>query len=347
MRGAEWMKRRRNWGNQPSVAETHRTLIHFVDVYWCDAFGTYLQGWAILEDSPLERIAVRSGSREFATQRGPRADLLPHYPSAVGTELAGFSVYVPGRPGVELALVGVTGRGEEVSVVLELPDHPLPILPPVENDPPPNGIAMFGDAPAGPILAVGIRSPTEEVLTARLAEFGDREVVGFDVHPGLGVDVVGDAHRLSSYFPPNHFAGIYSTSLLEHLTTPWLFAAECSRVLMPGGRVLHQAPWAWPTHALPNDFWRFSNVGLQAMFSEELGFRTIRSGQFGSARIVPDPGGRELQMLMATTTSALSAWIELEKISENGRSASWPYDADAGAVSAREYPVDGLAPPPA
>ncbi|HEY5230791.1 MAG TPA: hypothetical protein VIJ11_07870, partial [Galbitalea sp.] len=62
------------------------TLIYFIDVYWCDASGTYLQGWVTAGETPLASVAVRIGSREVVAQRSPRLDILPHYPAAVDAE---------------------------------------------------------------------------------------------------------------------------------------------------------------------------------------------------------------------------------------------------------------------
>ena len=316
-------------------------LVSFIDVFWCDAAGTYLQGWAIVEDTPLASIAVRIGPREAVATRSARPDILPHYPAALDAQHAGFSVYIPGRPNGEVVLVGVFANGREVSAILDLPDHQLPVLPDLSgNSPLPEEFP--GKAPAGPILAVGIRSVTAEVLETRLAPLRGREVIGFDIHPGFGVDVVGDAHRLSSYFPPDHFAGIYTLSLLEHLAAPWLFAAECAKVLKLTGRLLHRAPWTWPTHAQPNDFWRMSTEALESLFSARLGFRTISSGIIGSATIVPTPRWREELTMMPTTPSALNSWIQSEKVDDSAREIEWPYDVESGAAAASQYPLDGL-----
>jgi SAM-dependent methyltransferase len=347
MRRREWMRTvfTSPRSNRASVGQTADnagpTLIYFIDVYWCDASGTFLQGWAIVEDIPLASVAVRIGPREVITQRSQRLDILPHYPAAVDAERAGFSVYVPGRPSDHVVLVGVLTDGREILTILDLPDHPLPIVADeVESFP---GSDEFpGDAPDGPILAIGIRAATAELLRSRLAILGDREVIGFDIHPGIGVDVVGDAHRLSSYFPKRHFAAIYTSSLLEHLSTPWLFALECAKVLVPGGRMLHELPWLWPSHSQPNDFWRMSPAALSVLFGEQLGLRTISRGTTGSGRVVPTPASRAEQLMMPTVVSALFSWIQVEKVDDRARSISWPYDAEAGAALSSEYPVESL-----
>jgi hypothetical protein len=318
-------------------------LVSFIDVYWCDASGMFLQGWALVGGVAPERITVRAGEREVAATRSAREDLRTFFPAAVDTGCAGFSVYLSGRPAADIRLVALLADGHEVSQTIDLPDHPLPVLteePPVL---PPTLESFARGLLDGPILLVGARCASAEILRERRAGLGSREVVGFDIHPGIGVDVVGDAHRLASYFASGTFAGIQTASLLEHLAMPWLFAAQCASVLMPGGRMLHRAPWSWPTHAQPNDFWRMSGAGLRSLFTEQLGYRTVACGETGAARLIPDPTSRQSHPLMATTSSALEAWIEVEKIDDRAATAQWPYDEAAGAQLAAEYPVDGLA----
>jgi SAM-dependent methyltransferase len=334
----------------PVLAEPDaaRAVRWAVDVYWCDAWGTYLQGWAHAEELPVHRLSFRQGSAEVPAEFTPRPDVLTHWQMVPDAERVGFTVYLPGRPGAEITLVARTSAGE-ISAGITLPDHPLP-APGRDGQAVMSDLEAVGrftrqiaDAPPGPVLAVGIRSPTLELLRARLAMFGGREVIGFDIHEGHGVDVVGDAHRLGTHFPPNSFAVVYSTSVLEHLSMPWLFAAAAAGVLMPGGLAIQQAPWAWPTHAEPNDFWRLSADGLRQLFTEELGFRIVATGETGAAVITPTDRWRNGQMLMPTGASALAAWVIAEKVDDRAREVRWPYDEDRGAALAAAYPVDGLA----
>ena len=51
---------------------------------------------------------------------------------------------------------------------------------------------------------------------------GYRRYVGFDVHPGPNVDLVGDAHRLSDIVE-GRFDAVYSISTFEHLAMPSVF----------------------------------------------------------------------------------------------------------------------------
>lgn len=101
------------------------------------------------------------------------------------------------------------------------------------------------------------------------------EYVGFDVHPGEGVTVVGDSHRLSDYLPADKFDLVYTVSVFEHLMFPWKAVLEINKVMKTGGIVFVSTHPAWPTHELPWDFWRFMAGGFQALFNRHTGFELI------------------------------------------------------------------------
>jgi SAM-dependent methyltransferase len=147
---------------------------------------------------------------------------------------------------------------------------------------------------------------------ASILEIGSREVsgvsrrglfhtktgyVGMDIHAGPGVDVVGDAHQLSSIFPAEKFDSICSMSVLEHLAFPWKVVLEMNTVLKTGGLCYVSTHPAWPPHELPWDFWRFPVAGLRLLFSEALGFRVLEATEGIPGRVhsmVDDPPTRGL-----------------------------------------------------
>jgi hypothetical protein len=80
------------------------------------------------------------------------------------------------------------------------------------------------------ILEVGSREVTGPSAGRQM--FTKAEYIGFDYYPGKNVDVVGDAHRLSSYFPPGEkFDIIYSSACFEHFAMPWVVAVEIAKLL--------------------------------------------------------------------------------------------------------------------
>ncbi len=319
------------------------TIHHSVDVYWCDPYGTFVEGWAWAEGERVERFTLRVGDAVCEAVPRDSAHLLQYWPDDPACARAGFTAYAEGRPAGRTVLTLHTTVGDH-DVELELPSSPLP-APAVLADVDPVEMMKrwIASAPPGPVLALGVRAANTDIAARRREMFGDRDVVGLDIHPGPGVDVVGDAHVLSRFLPKAHFAVVFSTSLLEHVAVPWLVAAECAAVLRPGGLAVHGAPWVWPTHGEPNDFWRFSTGGLQQLFGPATGFRVLDGGSCASVVVVPSPIWRRGAAKMPTTSSAALSWVVSERLADPPPAVAWAYDPAVGADEARRYPVDGLA----
>ena len=103
--------------------------------------------------------------------------------------------------------------------------------------------------------------------------------VGFDFYPGNNVDVVGDTHKLSTYFENDEkFDIIYSSACFEHFAMPWLVAIEIYKLLKIGGIVFIETHFSYSSHERPWVFFQFSDLGLKTLFSEALGFECIDAG---------------------------------------------------------------------
>jgi len=90
--------------------------------------------------------------------------------------------------------------------------------------------------------------------------------VGFDIVPGPGVDVVGDAHNLP--FEDEKFDTILCTDVLDHLHSPEIVISEMRRVLKPGGKVISITRFIFPLHEVPHDYYRFTKYGLRYLFRD-------------------------------------------------------------------------------
>jgi SAM-dependent methyltransferase len=88
-----------------------------------------------------------------------------------------------------------------------------------------------------------------------------------DVTGGIDVDVVSDAHKLSSVFYPGSFDVVWSSSVWEHLHSPWEAAHEVLKVLKPGGLFFIQTHQIFPEHGYPHDYFRYTTEGLKRLFS--------------------------------------------------------------------------------
>lgn len=121
----------------------------------------------------------------------------------------------------------------------------------------------------------------------RSKDFHNAEVTVLDILPDDNVDVVGDAHELSSLFAPESFDAVYSISVFEHLLMPWKVVVEMNRVMKTGGTGLVMTHQTLGMHDLPWDFWRFSDTAWDALFNEATGFEIIRRGLEGEQFIIP------------------------------------------------------------
>jgi SAM-dependent methyltransferase len=87
-------------------------------------------------------------------------------------------------------------------------------------------------------------------------------------HAAEGVTVVADL--MSEHTPDldGQYDLILCTQVLEHVPNPFVAVKTLSRWLKPKGRVIVTVPSAYPYHAHPGDFWRFTRDSVQLLFEE-------------------------------------------------------------------------------
>jgi len=127
------------------------------------------------------------------------------------------------------------------------------------------------------ILEIGSREVTGKSNAREI--FSNATYIGFDFYPGNNVDIVGDAHKLSSYFSEDEkFDIIYSSACFEHFAMPWVVATEIAKLLKVGGIVFIETHFSFSSHERPWHFFQFSDMALKVLFSESLGFECIEAG---------------------------------------------------------------------
>lgn len=109
----------------------------------------------------------------------------------------------------------------------------------------------------------------------------------FDIKEGENVTMVGDAHRLSQYFPRDSFDFVHSVSVFEHLAMPWVVATEMNQVLKTGGVAFVATHQSIGMHDRPWDFWRFSDRAFHSLFNEATGFEILETEMNTMNFIVP------------------------------------------------------------
>jgi len=139
-------------------------------------------------------------------------------------------------------------------------------------------VSQFGNKKGMKILEIGSRYVTGDKGDFK-RYFPEADYVGFDFYPGKNVDVIGDAHKLSTYFPKGEkFDVIYSSAVFEHLAMPWLVATEISKLLKVGGLLYIETHFAFSSHERPWHFFQYSEMALKALFSPAMGFECIEAG---------------------------------------------------------------------
>jgi hypothetical protein len=100
-----------------------------------------------------------------------------------------------------------------------------------------------------------------------------RDAVGVDAIDGPGVDVCldleGDITQLGE------FDHIECRSVLEHSRRPWLLARNLITMLKVGGSLHIAAPFMWRYHGYPDDYWRFTAQGIQALFEPHINWVSV------------------------------------------------------------------------
>lgn len=111
-----------------------------------------------------------------------------------------------------------------------------------------------------------------------------------DIEAGADVDVVADAHSLHedlvAGFDQQPFDAAIAVSVWEHLRWPWVCAEQLHDVLKPGGFAYVCTHHAFPVHAYPSDYGRWTTDGLRALF-EYADFEVLEASYNYPAKLIP------------------------------------------------------------
>jgi SAM-dependent methyltransferase len=74
------------------------------------------------------------------------------------------------------------------------------------------------------------------------------------------------------------FDVIYSNNVFEHLRRPWQAASNILALLKPGGLGIVIVPFAQRYHQDPEDYFRYTHVGLRSLFEDAGAIEVIGCG---------------------------------------------------------------------
>jgi len=122
----------------------------------------------------------------------------------------------------------------------------------------------------GTLLDLGCGRPAAR--QARERGYQPGWYLGLDFDVDSQPDVAGDVR----YLPLRDEAvpALLAASMLEHVYDYRQTIAEIYRVLQPGGCLLIQVPFLLEYHGFPEDYFRYTHVGLRRIL-EEAGFRVL------------------------------------------------------------------------
>ncbi len=252
---------------------------------WSTDTGIGIRGWLKIERGPIEKIEIMVGDVTVPiTSWHEQPDNTGCKPKVK----CNFYVQIP-RIAQHQATINVTQADKIFSRNAHFMGSPP--VPPANY---PDGSTLYlefikrvNDEKLN-VLEIGSRIASPNGKSKRSLFPNAASYTGFDYYPDSNTDVVGDAHKLSSYFGDRKFDAVFSLVVLEHLAMPWVVAMEINKVLRMGGITFHETPFAWPAHARPWDFWRCSDEGLKVLFSSAMGFETIRAGMHSPLRMTFD-----------------------------------------------------------
>ena len=248
--------------------------VHYIDQAWCDAGGVYVEGWVHAGPQPVRRVALAcDGKRAATSEFRPRPDVLAHYPDLPPGGAAAFKLYLACPAYQPLVLSVITERGSA-----ELPVR-LPVrtdAAPLDATPAFDGFKQAMKARRGTVLEMGARAVGTMPQDWRSRYEPECRYLGLDIHPGPGIDIVGDVHSLTASVAPGSLDGVFSVAVLE-----------INRALRMGGETVHVTHQSWPVHETPNDFFRMSDQALRSLFGPATGFEVVACGMAWPVAIVP------------------------------------------------------------
>lgn len=271
----------------PSVTnvENGEDLLWSIDDSWSDDYFLALRGWIAHRQGKLDNVFIAIGDTKVHIDNWhDRPDVIAALPFATDVK-CGFWVQIPRASEHRFRFEANTGAVESYSEATLLGSA---TQQPAEFSHMGGLFHEFVDyvnANKLKVLEIGSRIVGDYSTSKRTLFNADVSYTGFDYYPDQNTDVVGDAHKLSSYFSERSFDAVFSLSVFEHLAMPWVVAMEINKILKPSGVTYHSTHFSWPLHEAPWDFWRFSDEGLKVLFSRPIGFEVSKCGFFHPLRM--------------------------------------------------------------
>ncbi len=97
--------------------------------------------------------------------------------------------------------------------------------------------------------------------------FTSEKITGYDIMDIVSrpdITILADIQNCPE-IANNTYDVIVCTQVLEHIANPFKAVIELHRILKPGGKLLLSVPAAFPYHAVPNDYWRYTRDSVHLL----------------------------------------------------------------------------------
>lgn len=98
-------------------------------------------------------------------------------------------------------------------------------------------------------------------IAKRISKLENAEITSLDCGEKKKPDVIADARDMYM-FDKNSFDIVFLMDVIEHIPEPHKAISEVFRVLKKGGTLVLSAPFIFPIHDAPHDYFRFTRFGL-------------------------------------------------------------------------------------
>jgi SAM-dependent methyltransferase len=99
-------------------------------------------------------------------------------------------------------------------------------------------------------------------LSAKIKQIPESSFTQLDTDENRNPDIVGDACDMYM-LDDNSFDIVFALEVLEHIPAPEKAVMEIHRVLKKNGRFICSAPFMFPVHDEPHDYYRYTIYGMK------------------------------------------------------------------------------------
>jgi SAM-dependent methyltransferase len=129
---------------------------------------------------------------------------------------------------------------------------------------------IIGQYASGRVLDIGCgNKPYEKEFVGKVEEYIGCDIVQSSLQK---VDIICDAKSIP--LVSEQFDTVFCIQTIEHIDKHQDVLNEASRLLKKGGNMIVSAPFYWPLHEVPDDYFRFTRYGL-AYLLQQSGFTIV------------------------------------------------------------------------